>query len=262
MANPEPFILRPTANPAEFAFVTYVRAQWDVDIPVPGVTKYADWKHCIYPQASGDYGGYVYADSVESPADWLGFLWVKRKTETEKNTPFRMHETFGNHRWPPEVRSIRFYQDPGFPRAINGPGGSIITGPTYYVRVNYIPEQNEGTRFVTKEFLSDTPFNIPQYPVPEPTSISYDVPGASGSFPECLHPKIVIPATRTATQSFTVTGGSSGASGTVPGQVFPATNFETRSPYFVSDEQQFTDGQWYRRQTQVFPPPELEAINR
>lgn len=262
MANPLPFVIIGTPNPNEFSFVTTVRAQWDVPLPKAGVTRYADWGAAIYPQASGDYGGYVYADSTAAPADWLSFIWVRKKTEAEKAVPFRTHQTFGNHHWPAELRSLRFFEDNNFPRAINGPGGSIVTGPSYYVRSVFIPEQEEGTRFITREFLSDTPYNIPQHPVPEPTTVSFDIPGAEGSFRECLHPKIVIPATRTATQSFTVTDGSSGAGGAVPGQVFPATTFETRAPYYVSDDQQFMNGQWYRKLVQVFPPPELEAINR
>lgn len=262
MADPADWYEVPTPSPNEWSFVTVVRSLWGVQMPVAGQTIYRDWKQMIPQRAAGNYGSYVYADSVEAPAGWLGFLWVRHKTEKEKATPFRTIETFGNHRWPPELRSLRFFADPSFPRAINGPGGSIITGPTYYVRQVYIPEQNEGTRFVIREFLSDTPFKIPLHPVPEPTSVSYDVPGASGSFPECLHPKIVIPAFRTATQSFTVTDGSSGAAGAIPGQAFPATNFETRAPYFVSDEQQFTNGLYYRKQVQAFPPPELDPINR
>jgi hypothetical protein len=262
MAAPEPFVIRPTPNPDEFSFITTVRALFNVPLPKKGVTIYHAWGASIPERAAEDWGGYVYGDSVESPVGWLSFLWVKKKTELEKSTPFRTYERFGNHRWPPVLRGLKFFQDTNFPNAINGPGGRIIFAPRYYVREIFIPEQNEGTRFVTEEFLSDSKYDIPQYPIPEATSVSYDILGVSGRFPECLHQRIVIPSTRTATAAYSVGEGNTGAAGALAGQIFPATNFEERAPYYVSDQQQFRDGQWYRERTQVFPPPELEPIIR
>lgn len=263
MANPEPFILRPTPNPNEFAFVTYVRAQWDVDLPVDGVTLYRDWKSCIYPQAAGDFGGYVYADSVEAPADWLGFLWVKKKTEQEKKTPFREWNEKRNHHWPAILQSIKFFQDAGFPRSTNGSGGSVIRGFNTYVRYTFIPSQDEGSRFLTKLFLSDTPFEIPQSAVPMPTVVAFDFLGVSGSFPESLHRKIIIPPVRTAFAKYSVGGGDQGVGGGVlPGQVFPETNFDTWRSYIVSDTQDHVEGQWVRTQVRVYPPPLPDPITR
>lgn len=256
MADPLQFQIVGTSNPAEFAFITYVRAQWDIDTPIPGVTKYADWKHCIYPQASGNYGGYVYADSAPAPGDWLGFLWVKRKTETEKNTPFRTFTRNGNHRWPAVLYQLSFIQDPAFPASTNGPGGSIVRAPRVYVRQVFKPEANEGSLFKYEYFLSDTPYKIPPYPAPQPQEVSYDYLNASGTFPECLHGDITIPAMRTAIASYTVAGGDQAAAGGVlGGQFFPATEpFEDWIPYVVSDEQQFQDGQYNRLKITVYPP--------
>lgn len=255
MADPIPFVLRPTPNPNEFAFVTTVRALWDVTLPTAGVTVYKDWPQAI-PERKGEYGNYVYADSAESPGEWLSFLWVKHKTETEKNTPYRSFTKNGNHRWPPVLYSLKFIQNSAFPVSTNGPGGSIIRGVRPFVRQVFKPESNEGSLFKYEYFMSDTPYNIPPYPAPQPQEVSYDFLGVSGTFPECLHRKIVIPPMRTAIAQYSVGGGEAGAAGGVlGGQTFPATEpFEDWIPYVVSDEQTFAEGQYNRVKVTVFPP--------
>lgn len=262
MSLPEPFVVRPTPNPNEFAFVTYVRAQWDVDLPIAGSTLYKDWKSSIYPQSSGDWGGYVYADAVEAPADWLGFLWVKKKTEAEKKKPFREHSEMGNHGWPMVLKSINFLQDPGFPVSTQGPGGAILMAARTYVREVLIPSASEGTLFQIREFLSDTPFKVKQTPVPTPGSVSYDYLGCSGSFGECLHPDLKFPTLRTARVKFTAGVGNNGAFGVTRGQRFPATDFEDWSPYILSSKPSYVEGQWYMIQIKVYPPLEPETIIR
>lgn len=256
MALPEPFVVVGTVNPNEFAFVTTVRAQWDVPIPVAGATLYRDWKPAEWPQASGDWGGYVYADSMPSPSDWLSFLWVKKKTQTEKDTPYRTFTRNGNHRWPPVLYSLKFLQDPSFPASTNGPGGSIIRAPRVFVRQIFKPESNEGSMFKYEYFLSDSKYEIPPYPAPQPQEVSYDFLGASGTFPECLHKKIVIPAMRTAVAKFSVGGGEQGVGGGVlGGQMFPSTEpFEDWTPYVISDKQVFQQGQYERERVTVYPP--------
>lgn len=242
--------------------MTTVRAQWDVDTPIAGSTLYRDWKSCLWPQASGNYGGYVYADAVEAPADWLSFLWVRKKTEAEKNTPFRTHTEFGNHGWPMVLKSINFLQDPGFPVSVQGPGGAILLAARTYVREVLIPAASEGTKFVIQEFLSDTPFNVKQTPVPNGGSVSYDYLGCSGSFGECLHPDLKFPTLRTARTKYTTGVGNNGAFGVTRGQRFPATDFEEWSPYILSAKPTYTEGQWYMVRIKVFPPFEPETIIR
>jgi hypothetical protein len=256
MADPLPFLVVPTANPDERAFITFVRAQWDVVWPAAGVTIYKDWQQAIYPQAQGDFGGYVYADSVQAQGDWLGFLWVKRKSETEKNTPYRTYTKNGNHRWPPVLYRLDFLQNPAFPASTNGPDGSIVRAPRIFVRQVFKPESNEGSMFKYEYFLSDTKYNIPPHPAPQPQEVSYDFLGCSGTFPECLHEKIEIKPQRTAIAKYSVGGGEQGAAGGVlSGQVFPKTRpFVDWIPYIVSDEQTFSEGQYNRVRVTVYPP--------
>jgi hypothetical protein len=232
--------------------------------PKAGITIYKDWTpHCLYPQASGDFGGFVFADAVEAPADWLGFLWVKKKTEAEKAVPFREYTEKVNHHWPAILLNLKFFQSSAFPRSTNGPGGGSIMAFDTFVRYTFIPAQNEGSRVVTKLFLSDTPFKIPQASVPMPDVVSFDFLGVSGSFPESLHRKIVIPPLRTAFAKYSTGGGDQGAAGGVlPGQVFPETNFSTWRSYVLSDTQDYVEGQYVRTQRRVYPPPLPDAVTR
>jgi hypothetical protein len=256
MANPDPFVVVGTPNPNEFSFITYVRAQWDVDLPVAGVTIYNQWKEAIHPQSSQDWGGYVYGDTVQASTGWLGFLWVKRKTETEKNTPYRTFTRNGNHRWPPVLYSLNFIQDASFPASTNGPDGSIVRAPRVFVRQVFKPESNEGSLFKYEYFLSDSKYEIPPYPAPQPQEVSYDFLGASGTFPECLHKKIVIRPQRTAVAKYSIGGGEQGVGGGVlGGQLFPSTEpFEDWVPYVISDNQTFQAGQYNRERVTVYPP--------
>lgn len=199
---------------------------------------------------------YRYIQSAEGEnANVVSLLFFPSLTDAQRNKPYRTLSYFGDHRWPPILHSIVFIKDNTFPRFTSGGKGgqgAIISGPTYYAREVYTPECYEGSRFLQEEFISDVPYNIPLYPVPVPTAVSYDLPGIRGSFPECLHPKIVIPAAQTANAAF-VAGDYATTSGAVQGQVFPATNFEDWSPYVLTDKQWFDNG--YRRtRIQVAPP--------
>ncbi len=193
----------------------------------------------------------------------VSLLFLPTLTDEQRNTPYRSTWSFGDHYWHPILESLIFYEDKNFPRTTNGGRGgqtAIITGPTYYVREVYRPSVTEGSRFFTEEFFSDVPYDIPYYPVPIPTAVSYDLPGVRGSFPECLHPKIIVPATQTADASF-VLGLQGGASGVLQGQLFPATNFTEWEPYVVAHQQNFQNGYLAKRVT-VYPPLENERIRR
>lgn len=267
--SPAPAVLIPTPDPDQWVLSTTHEQNSVKKWPKSGVTLFGQWAGndvASWKQKIGStgtpYSTYIFTDTAQAPEGYVRFLWAPVRTEEEVSKPFRESETFGNHRWPPILRGLQLFPDYSFPNATNGPDGKILMAPRYYVREIFIPEQNEGTRFIKREFMSHKKFSIPSWPVPEPTSVSYDILGAQGRFPECLHPRIVIPPTRTATAAYSVGDGNSGAAGAISGQIFPATNFEDRAPYFLSDQQTFQNGVWYRSQTQVFPPPELETIVR
>lgn len=225
-------------------------------------TLYQDWVLSLPERVKQGWGNYVYVRKRPLGDGVIRFFWAKNKTEEEKNTPYRETPSFGNHYWPPMLLLLRFIPDRNFPITTQGANGQMIVGYRHYVREVFIPGANEGSLFITREFFAAEKFDIGQHPVPEPTAVSYDYLGARGSFPECLHDRIRIPAMRTAFASYTTGGGSAGASGVLAGQIFPATNFTEWAPYIVSDKQVETEEGWKREQVEVFPPPIPDTIIR
>jgi len=278
--------LEPTPNISLWALVVDIKQSVLVNepeiIPVEG-TLYKNISHKIISKDwLKKYGNYKLINTLRgSPAQPLNSRYPSNSetehrgemqdatvslyffptlTDAQRQKPYRELSYFGDHRWPPILHSLVFFKDNTFPRFTSGGNrgrGAIISGPTYYVREVYTPECYEGSRFLQQEFVADVPYNIPLYPVPVPTSVSYDLPGLRGSFPECLHPKIVIPNTQTANAAF-VAGDYSTASGAIQGQVFPATNFEDWAPYVLTDKQWFENG--YRRTRIVVAPPGVDEF--
>lgn len=268
-----------TPNPSEFAFAVFVPqetiAKNPTFAPFPGDLfkdlgvengKSYGWIPDAALAQDDRFGLYVYVQMfVLKDGAEVMFVYGKPKTEEEKNTAFRVtNRRFGNHRWPPILKALGFITDYNFPRSANsirnnGAASGIVVAPNYYVREAYIPEVNEGTRFREEEFFSPTPFNIPRYPVPQATSVSYDINGVRGRFPECLHPEIVVPPTATASAQM-VGGFFFPMSGNLEGQRFPRTNFRTWTSYVLMHTQEQMEGGWYGRRVRVFPPPTPKLI--
>lgn len=254
----------PTPNPAERALKVAVLEESFASvggvIPVQGTT-YADsaFKTLLPADYRKNFGDFVYTGQGEKNT----LLFAKGKTTEEANTPFRKTTWKGNHRWPPILVFVAVDPDYGNLRSFPSFSGTTIGtsfAPTYYVKTGYIPDVSEGTRFIKEEFFGPTQFNIPQSPVPVPSSVSFETPsGVSFSFPECLHPKIQIPDMITSLTS--IIGGSAAGVGTsLRGTLFPATNFESWGPYVLSDIQTNQDGGWYRVRIRVVPPPTPDVI--
>lgn len=209
------------------------------------------------------YGGYTYIDNKDGPQRGdVTLIFCKNFTAEQATQAYRTYYRFGNHRWPPQLLALAFIKDNAFPRAINGVvkgKGAVIVGPTYYVRRVMIPEINEGSRFKIEEFFSNIPLPISQYLVPVPTEVMWDIPGARGSIPECLHPKIVVPHTQSASAGI-VQGDASAASGIIAGQTFPETDMVELEPYVVSQSNDFEQGGYHSIRVTVEPPDTPEAI--
>jgi len=243
-----------------------------------GETTYASNPFCLpkegtlykdFPKGikSDDYlkqfAEYVYVCQI--PTHKL--LFAPNKTPQEANTPYRsVFSKFGNHRWHPILKNLVLLENPSFPRAtnfiLNGEQG-FANAPSYDDQYIYIPDVNEGSRFLTQEYFSPRPFVIPSYRVPIPTGIQYSLGDLKGSFQDCLHDDIEIPAARQSNAIFLGSTALSG-SGSQSGQFFPKTNFQTWLPYVVYDEQelQVEGGGWYRKRIRVYPPLRPRAIRR
>lgn len=212
------------------------------------------------------YGNYIYTDNEATTSSEressITFIYGPPRTEEQKQEPYREFPSHGNHYWPPMLLMLKFIPDRNFPITTQGSNGQMVIGYRHYVREVFIPGANEGSLFITRKFYSPTKFDIGQHPVPEPTAVSYDYLGARGSFPECLHGRIRIPAMRTAFATYSTGSGSAGASGVLAGQIFPETNFIEWAPYVLRDSQEFVSVGWERTQVEVFPPPLPETIIR
>lgn len=208
------------------------------------------------------WGEYTYIDNRDGPQKGdVTLVFCKNFTAAEAATPFRTYWRYGNHRWPPQLLALSFIKDNNFPRAINGTikgQAGVILGPNYYVRRVLIPEINEGSRFLVEEFFSNTALPISSGLVPVPTEVMWDIPGARGSVPECLHPDIRIPHTQSATIGI-VAGNVSDAAGVIAGQFFPETEMTELEPYVISQSNDFSSGYSSTRVT-VYPPQTPEPL--
>jgi len=262
--------LADTPDPHEVTLVTFVD-RYNValrDIPVVGST-FKLWTQAYgFTELVAAHGNWTFAQmkTQDAPGQMNAFYWVRPRTATERQTPFRTSTKFGNHRWPPILKELSFSLARDFPLVTQAPKRAqaqdsmqTVFANRYLVREVYIPEVNEGSRFEIEEFTSDTPFDIPQHPVPTTTSVTYNYLNIRGGFPECLHKRIDIGNLISTVASY----GNSTITDTyneLRGQVFPATNFTEWAPYVVSDEQEFVNGVWYRRRIRVYPPAVPETI--
>ena len=261
-----------TPNPALRSLVVSVGEasfQTSGGILPPEGTLYDDelWRTFFGRDYNNNFSGFRYVCQTEDNQKGGQLLFVKSLTDLERNTPFRTTTKFASHHWHPMLKKLELIPDSGSARSyrtVTGGQNAVNSGPSFYVRQVYIPAVDEGSRFVIEEFFADVPYSIPQYPTPQPSNVTYDVPGVRGGFPECLHDDLYIQdiATTVATSiqdesgKLTSTGGGS----SIPGQFFPATNFKKWAPYVLSDEVNFNNG-YHRQRVTVFPPPLPKAVS-
>jgi len=269
------FQITGTPNPDEEAFFTDLNQEVlgnfrPADWPRTGDgtttgTLYSEWRFSLPARVTQGWGNYVYTWKRPLGDGVIRFFWVKNKTEDEKKTPFRKTSAKRNHPWPPILLSLVLVPDYTFLRQGKSfDVGSMeigdVVAPNYYVREVFIPGINEGTLMIKREFFSPTKFKIPKSPVPVPTSVSYDINGVRGSFPESLHDNISIESSRSGIAQV-VAGVVSEVGGALEGQFFPATNFKRWFPYIATDTQEQDEtGGWLRVQWLAVPPDLPKAI--
>lgn len=236
-------------------------------------TKYSDCPQWMDKTLiANGYGDYIFTLNKNGSGENIDFFFGMPKDRITAAKPFRKYwKKHGNHRWAPILKSLEIIEDRVFPRSSNYTGTDasgatvtgIILGPTYYDRYIFIPECNEGSKFLLEEFLSPFPIPIPTYRVPVATSVQFNIPGLSGGFQEALHGDIAIPDTRSGA-SITLGSQSFPASGFLSGQFFPKTNFRSWVPYVIYHESQQDEscGLWYGQRIRVFPPLRPKAIRR
>ncbi len=277
MNIPSPFVVIPTPNNDERAFVTYHDAEqsklsWTTDSgdngwPLHEETLYKNWHLRIPNRVSPDdsklWGNYVFWKQIQGQGGAIGFVWCKFKSEEEKNTdPYQIWFEQGNHYWHGILHKVSFFKDTGFPVSTNGSNGGVIVAARLYDRIIYTPPVSEGTLFEHRLYLSPSKFKIVQGQVPIPTAVQWSYHDSQGSFPECLHGPLNFPPLRSAYASYTTGGGTENAFGAANGQFFPETNFQDWSSYTLSDKQEEGQTGWERHQIIVHPPDQPEVARQ
>lgn len=276
MAAPKnQFQITGTPDPNEEAFFTDINQealknlrtdQWPRTADAGGSnTLYQDWVLHLPDRVAQGWGDYIYTWKLQVGEGVIRFFWAKNKTAAESMVPFRETTEKRNHPWPPVLLALVLIPDYTFLRTGKGYDPitneiSEVVAPNHYVREIFVPGVNEGTMMVKRMFYGPRKFDITQTPVPVPTSVSYDINGVHGRFPECLHPRIELASTRSGIAQV-VAGVVSEVGGALEGQIFPATNFEQWEPYIYTDTQdQDENGGWLRTQTLAIPPDPPDVI--
>lgn len=192
------------------------------------------------------------------------FHFFKNQTLAQQLVPYDVQEVEGNHHWDEVVLNVWPEEDDSVTQSYNviknGSTG-IRTAPEVRIRAETIPSTDTGSRIITRKFLSATRPVIPRHRTPQPMELDIQVNGKQRIFSRCLHDDLSFEDTRSGTSELMNGAGMSTAlGGTVPGVFYPATNFTTRKPFFVSDlpvRNQY--GLWERDQIEV-RPPKIESI--
>lgn len=255
-----------TPDPNEFAIAvfvkdTFIRGRMSTFPTGTKLRETPDWIPKI-PASTQEYGEYEFIKRTNKDAEYVTYYFGKPKSEEDKNTPFRPAVTScKNHRWPMVIHALAKIQDRFMGRSASARSGTSPAtniGPQYYLKEAITQECNEGTLFLLEEFLSPTPFDIPQHQVPVATSMKIILPGVEQTYPESLHGRIEIEDSLSSDAQI-VAGAASDFGSALSGQVFPATNFEDWRPYYLEDDQkQLECGLWHRWRIRVKPPRKPE----
>lgn len=207
------------------------------------------------------FANFVYLGQGEDTRDGGTLLFGPNKTAAQINAPFRTTIDYKDFYWDTILLALVFIRDPlGRSGAyISNTAAGIAVGPRYRVREVYIPGGEMGTTFITREYLSPTPFPAPSFETPVPRAVTYDVPGARGGFPSCIGPRIVIPNLESGVVT-AVAGTISGLGGSLKGQIFPETNVIDWEPRVISFEQKLTPGGYHGVEVSVIPPEQPEIV--
>lgn len=239
------------------------------DIPAIG-TPLRNCEAEIRKRIPSAWHDYVFTEVTKGPPGFCTFKFVAVKTVSGRNTPFEEFVTYRQWTWPAVLYSLKFYPDERFPQSASavpkdaGTKGKVFR-PTWYARRIFKDETTYSCRCIVRRFLSDaSPFSDEDVDHMQPVAgvIEWDFNGASGGM-RCLHPDIAVPSHgRVYTVSYDATASAAIQGRNMPERHFPATNFEDWAPFILEDAQVQENGQWYREQVEIFPPPEPELSDQ
>ena len=254
--------LVPTPDPAEVGLCVFIdRANVRLrDIPAIG-SAYSSWTRCWPELTAQGFGTWAYMgmQAPASPAETTAFFWVRRRTQSQRDTPFNTFDTAQAYSWPAVLLGLQFVFDQEFPlfgRKVTSSGKvASVTAAQVYERKRLLLPADGNHRMTVQEFLSDVPWpsSAMQHAQPLEGLVEWDFNGARDSI-RCLHDDIEVPA-RGKPYAVALDGVASGSSAPPePDRVFPATNFKRWRAFVFSDEQKWDTTGWYRRKCILHPP--------
>lgn len=253
----------PTPSPRERSLLVTVEesvfaANPDI-LPAQG-TRYADCPKALF---SRDYNkkfdDYVYTGQQGA----YGILFVKSKTQEQRNTPFETDEITEEVDWLAVINWITFEPNYGAPRTqstVDSTGGpATILIPRWVVRRSYVHGQQLITRVIVRRYLSEVPWPPSMVESDEPmgTEIQWDLEGNSGTTGRCLHPEKTVPGQGSA---YAVVGESGNREATMGSdnrsQYVPKTN-HTRWQDFITNDVQRVEPRQFLREEKTYIAPTM-----
>lgn len=186
------------------------------------------------------------------------FYFAKVKTEAERNRPYLEWQVRRMHHWPTVLLKLWFEQDNSLPLSGLKADGTVGTQPRVFERMKYRDGGQFPTTFIIRHFLSDVPWPASALGriTPITDSIHWNFMGNSGSFPECLHPRVSFPSFTTGSGNVMFGAGTPEVEiGTdLKAQEFPATTMTDWERYVVECTTNPVLGQWFREDVVAVPP--------
>lgn len=236
-----------------FAVKVSVSADWPAKLPVLGDTYSASKASKVRLK---EFKSYICTAVEDAGQNYFWLYFSKDKTAAEANTPYKNpHQEFGNHPWPPILIDVDIAKS-RLPRSVNA-GDAIFRGNSYTATPIWIPSADTGTLFVLREFISPEEPEIPQWPTPTTSSVSFPVPGQGMFNFDGLHHDITVQQMQESDSSYDPASGSTTSHVGFAGErSFKATDPKTWLPYFLYDRpSKIATGAWHRAQMEVIPPP-------
>lgn len=231
-----------------------------------------EWKTFFGKDYQKQFSGFKYSEqrpnvggSEKTGGENGVLLFVRTKTNAQRETPFRTYLETRDHTWDAVVPWIKFSQEYGFPLSQNYIQGGLegtATVPRWLVQYAYIPSMTLKTNVRVQEFLSDVPY--PDWATvsddPMPTPISWDLIGSHGNLGKCLHPEVIVPGQgdNSGIRVVLVEGTEQSGNSSQRAQKFFRTNHATWQEYTVNTVRR-VDGQYHRIQETFFPPTPPKA---
>ena len=141
--------------------------------------------------------------------------------------------------WPWPTVLLKLWAEAGLlPQTVLDASGNPVSTESWHDRARYRRGDTFPTWFRIREYISDEPWPMDgRQIVPMTDPIHWSIDGFSGSFPECLHPRVTVPTI--ATSSHTVLGGFGTdvkeIGSDLYGMEFPETTMPDWQTYVVED---------------------------